>query len=118
MYFIRMMFLWCMLILGARCSDTEIPLERAEQSSTASVIGFSCKAAHAIDKKASSYSKTKKENPAWLSVYFQSSSAVEKVVIQGKVFGTNCVITVSVYDGGTGAVCGTYTKPNKLVQVL
>ena len=108
-----------MLILGARCSDTEIPLERAEQSSTGTAsLLFSCKAAYAIDKKASSYSKTKKENPAWLSVYFKSSSAVEKVVIQGEGYGTNCVMTVSVYNGETGEVCGTYTKPNKLVQVL
>ena len=115
-----MLIFWCMLILGARCSDTEeIPLDRAEQSSTGTVnFIFSCKASSAIDNKASSYSKTNKEDPAWLSVYFQSSSAVEKVVIQGEGYGTHCVITVSVYDGETGAVCGTYTdKPKELVQV-
>ena len=111
-----------MLILGARCSDLEkIPRDRAEQSSTANYVGVIIRSAsRSIDNDIQTFSQTKKEDPAWLSVYFQSSSAVEKVVIQGESWGIDCVITVSVYDGGTRAVCGTYTgKPRtKLVQVL
>ena len=45
---IRMMLFWYMLVLSARCSGSdEIPLDRAEQSSTFNYR----KAAYAIDNK-------------------------------------------------------------------
>ena len=103
-----MMLLWSMmLILGATCSGTKvIPLDRAEQSSTHA--GNS--ASNAIDNDFSTTSHTLQETSAWLRVYFKSSSTVEKVVVEeGYVHTTGCVWTVSVYDGETETVCGTYT---------
>ena len=102
-----MTLLWCMLILGATCSNVkEIPLDRAEQSSE--YAGYI--ASYAIDNDIATTSHTVQENPAWLRVYFKSSSTVEKVVVEeGYVHTTGCVWTVSVYDGETETVCGTYT---------
>ena len=103
------MFLWCMLILGATSSDTEIPLDRAEQSST--YLNYI--ASNAIDNDDQTFSLTNPGYPIWLRLYFQSSSTVEKVVIEkGHSDRAACVITVSVYAGDTETVCGTYTgKP-------
>ena len=105
MYFIRMMLLW--LVLIARCSGSdEIPLYRADQSST--YRNYS--AARVIDGDLGTQSITVKEDPAWLRVYFTSSSTVERVVVEsGRSYGPACVWTVSVYDGEAGTVCGTYT---------
>ena len=109
MYFIRMMLLW--LVLIARCSGSdEIPLDRAELSSTFKAYI----AANAIDGTVTTQSATAQEDPAWLRVYFTSSStAVGSVEVQkGRSYGAACVWTVSVYDGEAGTVCGTYTgKP-------
>ena len=104
------MLLWYMLVLITRCSGSEeIPLDRAEQSSTLSIFS----AAKAIDGDLTTRSITTLEDPAWLRVYFSSSSTVERVVVEkGKSYDTACVFTVSVYDGGVQTVCGTYTgKP-------
>ena len=107
---IRMMFFWCMLILGAKCSDTEIPLDRAEQSST--YLNYI--ASNAIDNDLFTTSYTNTVYPAWLRVYFESSSTVDKVVVEkGLVHSAACVWTVSVYDGETETVCGTYTDKLK-----
>ena len=66
------MLLWYMLVL-IRCSGSdEIPLDRAEQSST--LDGGT--AANAIDGDIGTYSLTTKEDPAWLRLYFSSSSTV------------------------------------------
>ena len=103
-----MMLLW--LVLIARCSGSdEIPLDRAEQSST--YRNYS--AARVIDGDLGTQSITVKEDPAWLRVYFTSSSTVERVVVEkGYTYDTACVLTVSVYDGEVQTVCGTYTgKP-------
>ena len=105
MYFIRMMLLW--LVLIARCSRSdEIPLDRAEQSSTK----YGLIAAKAIDRNLDTYSWTTDEDPAWLRVYFSSSSTVKKVMVE-KAYSldTACLWTVSVYDGNIETVCGTYT---------
>ena len=107
-----MMLLWCMmLILGATCFDAdEIPLDRAEQSSTHG--GYI--ASRALDNDITTQSHTLQETYAWLRVYFKSSSPVEKVVIEkGFVLTTGCVWTVSVYDGETETVCGTYTDKQR-----
>ena len=112
MYFIRMMLLW--LVLIARCSGSdEILLDRAEQSSTLN-NNFKFRAASALDGDLTTGSVTTPEDPAWWRVYFTSSSIVERVVVEkGYNEITACVYTVSVYDGETEAVCGTYTgKPN------
>ena len=95
-----------MLVLSARCSGAdEIPIDRAEQSST-----YFAAAANAIDGDLTTRSKTYQEDPAWLRVYFLSSSDVEKVVIEkGYSKDSSCVFTVSVYDGEVETVCGTYT---------
>ena len=105
MYFIRMMLLW--LVLSARCSGSdEIPLDRAEQSSTY----WDSTAAKAIDGNLATRSRATTEDPTWLRVYFTSSSTVGKVVVeQGLGKDAACVFTVSVYDGVTETVCGTYT---------
>ena len=102
-----MLVLWWMLVLSARCSGAdEIPLDRAEQSSTISTFS----AANAIDGNLTTRSNTSKKNPAWLRVYFQSSSNVKKVVIEkGLGYDASCVYTVSVYDRVVETVCGTYT---------
>ena len=102
------MLLWYMLVLITRCSGSdEIPLERAEQSST---YGSSYIAANAIDGNLTTRSMTTGEDPAWLRVYFSSSSTVERVVVEkGYSYDTACVWTVSVYDGEVQTVCGTYT---------
>ena len=100
------MLLWYMLVLIARCSGSnEIPLDRAEQSST-----FGNIAARSIDGDLNTDSLTNNEDPAWLRVYFTSSSTVERVRVE-KGFGYDaaCVLTVSVYDGKVQTVCGTYT---------
>ena len=119
MYFIRMMLLWLVLIvLIAMCSGSdEIPLYcRAEQSSTYSSILsilFNYPANNAIDNVLTTYSSTIEEDPAWLRVYCTSPAALQlRVVIeQGYNYDATCVYTVSVYDGETETVCGTYTKP-------
>ena len=105
------MLLWYMLVLITRCSGAdEIPLDRAEQSSTFSSTNT---AAKAIDGDLDTWPRTTKEDPAWLRVYFSSSSTVERVVVErGFSRDKACVYTVSVYDGGVQTVCGTYTgKP-------
>ena len=116
MYFIRIMLLWYMLVLSARCSSfSEIPLVRAEQSSTLSNGGKTYFAARAIDGDLGTGSSTTEENPAWLRVYFKSSYTVERLVVElGIGKDAACVITVSVYDGEIETVCGAYTgkKPN------
>ena len=101
-----MMLLW--LVLIARCSGSdEIPLDRAEQSST---YGDRIAANKAIDGDLTTSSITTEENPAWLRLYFSSSSTVERVVVEkGYAFDAACVLTVSVYDGEVQTVCGTYT---------
>ena len=114
MYFIRIMLLWYMLVLSARCSSlSEIPLVRAEQSSTLRTDTTTYIAARAIDGDLGTGSSTTEEDPAWLRVYFKSSSTVERVVVeQGLGKDAACVITLSVYDGEIETVCGTYTgKP-------
>ena len=102
------MLLWYMLVLITRCFGAdEIPLDRAEQSSTNGNI-----AARAIDGDLGTSSYTNSEDPAWLRLYFSSSSTVEKVVVEkGYNRDAACVFTVSVYDGEVQTVCGTYTKP-------
>ena len=102
------MLLWYMLVLITRCSGSdEIPLDRAEQSST---ISSTNTAAKAIDGDLGTWSKTTKDIPAWLRLYFSSSSTVETVVVeQSYGYDTACVWTVSVYDGEVQTVCGTYT---------
>ena len=109
MFFIRIMLLWYMLVLIARCSGSdEIPLDRAEPSSSYSTYGYS--SAKAIDGDINTPLLTHPENPAWLRVYFTSSSTVEKVVVErGYAFDAACVITLSVYDGEAETACGTYT---------
>ena len=104
-----MLVLWWMLVLSARCSGAdEIPLDRAEQSGTYNTYS----ADRAIDGNPNTQSATIKfhEDPAWLRVYFQSSSNVEKVVIEkGRSWSSSCVYTVSVYKGEVETECGTYT---------
>ena len=97
-----------MVIVSARCSGSdEIPLDRAEQSSTYGVA----RAAKAIDNDLETNAYTAgTEATSWLRVYFTSSFAVSKVVIEkGKSYAQSGVYTVSVYAGETGTVCGTYT---------
>ena len=106
-----MIWLWCMLVLSAKCSTfSEISLDRAEQSSTFG--GNSGEIAdNAIDNNLTTYSRTSKEDLAWLRVYFTSSSTVERVVVEkGRSNSANCVYTVSVYEGEVQTVCGTYSK--------
>ena len=109
-----------MLVLSARgFSSGEIPLDRAEQSSTWSTY-FA--AANATDGDLTTGSATSREDPAWLRVYFKSSSNVEQVVIEkGFSFNASCVYNVSVYDGGVETECGAYTGKagyyyNEMVQ--
>ena len=106
-----MRLFWCVLILGAASFDAaEIPLDRGEQSSTHELYV----ASNAIDNNPITQSYTLTEDPAWLRVYFKSSSTVEKVVVEkGLVHRTTCVWTVSVYDGETETVCGTYTDKQR-----
>ena len=96
-----------MLVLSARCSGAdEIPLDRAEQSSTWSTYS----AANARDGDLTTGSITNLEDPAWLRVYFQSPSNVGEVVIEKSYsYDASCVYTVSVYDGEVETECGTYT---------
>ena len=99
-----MMLLWLVLITTCFGSD-EIPLDRAEQSSTYNTYI----AAKAIDSNINTFSCTNAQDPAWLRVYFISSSTVERVVIErGRSDHATCVYTVSVYDGEVQNVCGTY----------
>ena len=97
-----------MLVLITRCFVAdEIPLDRAEQSSTR---GSTYTAAKAIDGDLATLSLTTVEDPAWLRVYFSSRSTVERVVVEkGGSYDTACVYTVSVYAGEVQTVCGTYT---------
>ena len=108
MYFIRIMLLWYMLVLSVRCySSSEIPLDRAEQSSTYNTTYI---AAKAIDGDLGTRSRTTPENPAWVRVYFSSSSTVGRVVVEkGGHYSKSCVFTVSVCYGEIETVCGTYT---------
>ena len=108
MYFIRIMLLWYMLVISAKCSGSdEIPLDRAEQSSTYS----DDIAAKAIDGDLATRSATTKKDRAWLRVYFTNSYNVERVVVKkGFIYSPDCtVMIVSVYDGEVETVCGTYT---------
>ena len=98
-----MILLWLVLIASCSGSD-EIPLDRAELSSNNRVAHV------AIDNDLSTYSSTYNEDPAWMRVYFSSSSTVERVVVEkGYSRDAACVYTVSVYDGEVQTVCGTYT---------
>ena len=101
------MLLWYMLVLITRCSGAdEIPLDRAEQSS---IYGDRI-AARAIDGDLTTRSITTEEDPAWLRLYFSSSSTVGRVVVEGgRCYVATCVYIVSVYDGEVQTVCGTYT---------
>ena len=97
-----------MLLLSTRCSgsDDALPLDRAEQSSTHNNLT----ASGAVDGDLTTRSRAKREDPAWWRVYFKSSSTVSKVVVEkGNSYSTTCVYAVSVYDGETETVCGTYT---------
>ena len=109
------MLLWYMLVLISRCSGSdEIPLDRAEHSST-----YNGQTANkAIDGSLTTPSMTTKEDPAWLKVYFTSSSTVGRVVVEIGHGHAACVFTVYVYDGDTETVCGTYTGKAGYVQVL
>ena len=111
MSFIRMMFVWFMVVLSAICSGSKwIDLDRAEQSSTRNAYI----ASRAIDGDRITGSGTRAIDPSWLRVHFKSSSAVDKVVVKkGYVHIAGCVWTVSVYDGETETVCGTYTDKPK-----
>ena len=103
-----MMLLW--LVLIARCSGSdEVSLDRAEQSSTYSRDGTTYGAARAIDGDLATSCSTTNEDPAWLRVYFTSSSTVDRVVVERGYTYSTCVFTVSVYDGVGETVCGTYT---------
>ena len=95
-----------MLVWTVTCS--EILLDRAENSST--YDSTKNVANKAIDDSTVTAFISKLETAQWLRVYFKSRSTVEKVVIeQGFGYDAACVYTVSVYDGETGTVCGTYT---------
>ena len=100
-----------MLVWTATCS--EILLDRAENSST--YDSTKNVANKAIDDSTVTAFISKLETAQWLRVYFKSRSTVEKVVVEkGYSYGPTCLWTVSVYDGETGTVCGTYTdKPNR-----
>ena len=99
-----MILLWLVMIASCSGSD-EIPLDRAEQSSTF------MPAHNATDNDLSTYSSTYNEDPAWLRVYFSSSSRVERVVVErGYSWDAACVYTVSVYNGEVQTVCGTYAS--------
>ena len=110
MSFIRMRLVWFMVVLSEWCSGSdEIPLERATQSSTKN----GNKAANSIDNNLNTFSTTNIESPAWMRVYFEQKSIVDKVVVEKGYSGKpGCEIKVSVYDGKEEKVCGTYTgKP-------
>ena len=105
-----MKLFWLMVIVSARCSGSdEIPLDRAAQSSTYN----SRVASYAIDNDLSTGALTTGEKFPWLKIFFQSRSTVKKVVVEhAHSFDAASVYTVSVYDGETETVCGTYTgKP-------
>ena len=107
--FIRMILLWCTLILGAAASDAEeILLMRAELSNTHN--GY--KGANAIDGDRTTAASATPVDPVWLRVYFSSSTVKKVVVEKGYSQSAACVYTVSVYDGEKDTACGTYT--NKL----
>ena len=103
--YVTRMILWCIVALVTGCSagSLEIPLDRAEQSSTR----YGLVAAKAIDNDLVTASLTEPGTYSWLKVFFKNTSAVEKVVIE-KASGTqiSCVYTVTV----SGTVCGTYTN--------
>ena len=109
-----MLVLWLMLVLSARCSGAdEIPLDRAEQSSTfRSADAGTAASANAIDGNLTTRAKTRYEDHAWLRVYFLSYSNVEKVVIErGYSYSTACRYSVSVFAGDVKTLCGVYNKP-------
>ena len=83
-----------MLVLIAKCSGSdEIPLDRAEQSSTLEAYT----AAKAIDGDLKTWSKTTPEDPAWLRLYLSSSSTVERMVVEkGYSYDYSCVWTREV----------------------
>ena len=111
-----MMLIWFMLVLNARRSGSdEIPLllERAEQSSNYDAKWTADKA---IDNDLATASQTGKGLQPWLRIYFKSSSksTVGKVVIEkGEGHSPACLVTVFVYDGEAGTVCGTGTYTGK-----
>ena len=106
-----MMFFW--LVLSARYSSaTEIPLDRAEQSSTLETNN----AARAIDSDISTRSCTTAETitSPWFRIYFKSRSTVDKVVIERAYsLVTSCNYTVSIYDGAVGTLCGSFYLGSK-----
>ena len=101
-----MLLLWLVTILSVSGS-VEIPLDRAELSSTLHAYI----AANAIDNDPNTLAESQKFSGwPWLKVYFKRSSTVSKVVIEkGLSYNERCIFTVSVYDGETGTVCGVYT---------
>ena len=99
------MLLWYTLVLSARCY--EIPLDRAEQSSDYSANYL---ADMAMDNDLATQAITKLAANNWLLIHFKSSSTVGTIVMEkGNSHRSACVYTVSVMDGETGTVCGTYT---------
>ena len=109
--FIRMRLVWCMLVLSAKCSGSEeIPFVRADSSSTSRISGKTPD--KAIDNNPDTAAATSHaESPAWLRLYFESRSSVEKVVVEhGIAYSADSVYTVSVFDEGVETLCGTF-KP-------
>jgi len=85
----------------------EIPLKRAELSSTNSAA---TQADLAIDNDLATHAFTSSEANPWLRLYFTSSSNVEKVVIEEAYGeGLSCIYSVSVFEGEVKTLCGTYT---------
>ena len=102
-----MMIPWFIVVLIVRCSGSdEITLDRASQSST----WGGRVASNAIDNDLSTESMTNSQHLPWLKIFFKSRSTVKKVVVEcAYSFDAASVYTVSVYDGETETVCGTYT---------
>ena len=102
-----------MLVLSAKCtaSAQEIPLVRADSSSTSRISGKTPD--KAIDNNPDTAAATSHaESPAWLRFYFESRSSVEKVVVEhGIAYSADSVYTVSVFDEGVETLCGTF-KPS------
>ena len=108
-----------MLVLSVRGMN-EIPLDRAESSST---LGSST-ADKAIDNDLNTEAGTSgatDQGNSWLRLYFTSASDVGKVVIEkAESKASVCVYTVSVYHEETKTLCGTYKTSgvyyDKIVQ--
>ena len=108
-----------MLVLSVRGMN-QIPLDRAESSSTAGSSG----ANKAIDNNLNTEARTSggtDQGNSWLRLYFTSASDVGKVVIEkAESKASVCVYTVSVYHGKTKTLCGTYKTSgvynDKIVQ--